>query len=420
MNYFKKFFIKDKSLIIFDQAIVSGSNFILGILIARFLGITEFGVFTLIWMVIMFINSIQLSFIINPMMTFSHKQNKYKRKYFFSSLFILQIAFSLLSVLLTMIGLIIINYFYPELNLRGFSIYFIIVLFFTQIQDFIRRFFFVENKIEKALFSDFITYILRLIFLLILFYFYKPSLEIVFLSIILSLLISIIYSIFSYNFLQYFNLKKKNYLIKVFIENWNFSKWLVASSVFLWTSGNYFIIVAGVILGPFSVGVIKAMQNIVGISHILFQAFENFVPIDASKIFLKNKLKGLNQYLLKFTLFGGIGLIFLFSLIYIFSENLILLLYGDKYIQYVNILNLYLIVYILNFLAIPLTIGLRTIEYTKPVFLSYIITTILSFMLANKFVDNFNLNGILYGIIIVQMTRVLILFLSYKKGRFKK
>ncbi len=42
-----------------DQTMVSGVNFMTGILIARYLGVTEFGRFTLVWMAVLFVNSLQ-------------------------------------------------------------------------------------------------------------------------------------------------------------------------------------------------------------------------------------------------------------------------------------------------------------------------------------------------------------------------
>ncbi len=46
-----------------DQTMVSGVNFGTGLILARFLGLEEFGSFTLLWMLVLFINSIQFSMI---------------------------------------------------------------------------------------------------------------------------------------------------------------------------------------------------------------------------------------------------------------------------------------------------------------------------------------------------------------------
>ena len=46
--------INKKILNLFDQIVVSGSNFLISILILRYLGIEEFGVFSFFWLIILF------------------------------------------------------------------------------------------------------------------------------------------------------------------------------------------------------------------------------------------------------------------------------------------------------------------------------------------------------------------------------
>ena len=62
-----------------DQAMVSGVYFLTGILLARYLGLEEFGRFTLAWMAVLFANSIQHAMIIAPMMSIGPKQSAAER-----------------------------------------------------------------------------------------------------------------------------------------------------------------------------------------------------------------------------------------------------------------------------------------------------------------------------------------------------
>ena len=54
---------------LFDQILVSASNFITGIILVRGLGLVEFGKFTVAYVVLLLANSVQLSFISSPMIT---------------------------------------------------------------------------------------------------------------------------------------------------------------------------------------------------------------------------------------------------------------------------------------------------------------------------------------------------------------
>ena len=59
-----------------DQAMVSGVNFLTAILLARYLGIEEFGRFALAWMVVLFIVNIQYAMIIAPMMSIDPEKRR--------------------------------------------------------------------------------------------------------------------------------------------------------------------------------------------------------------------------------------------------------------------------------------------------------------------------------------------------------
>ena len=58
-----------------DQGMVSGANFLTTILIARHLGIEEFGRFTLAWLVVLFTTSLQMAVVVSPMMSIGPKQD---------------------------------------------------------------------------------------------------------------------------------------------------------------------------------------------------------------------------------------------------------------------------------------------------------------------------------------------------------
>src|SRR3974390_3213150 len=58
-----------RTLTLVDQAIVSGSNFITGVILVRGLGLVEFGRFTIAYAILLLANSVQLSFISSPMIT---------------------------------------------------------------------------------------------------------------------------------------------------------------------------------------------------------------------------------------------------------------------------------------------------------------------------------------------------------------
>jgi hypothetical protein len=80
-----------------DQALVSGANFATNVILARTLGIREYGVFALSWMVVLFVTSLQWAFIVWPMMSVGPKQEEHDRPFYYGSVLTQEIAFAVLS-----------------------------------------------------------------------------------------------------------------------------------------------------------------------------------------------------------------------------------------------------------------------------------------------------------------------------------
>src|ERR1035441_1529748 len=68
-----------------DQAIVSGTNFFTSVMLARFMGLREFGIFALAWMSVLFVNSLQSALIVAPMMSIGPKQEEKDRPSYFGA-----------------------------------------------------------------------------------------------------------------------------------------------------------------------------------------------------------------------------------------------------------------------------------------------------------------------------------------------
>ena len=66
--------IPNHYLIFLDQVVVSTGNFLISIIILRFLGLEVFGIFSFYWLFLLLIYGLQISYIISPMLTNAPKQ----------------------------------------------------------------------------------------------------------------------------------------------------------------------------------------------------------------------------------------------------------------------------------------------------------------------------------------------------------
>lgn len=410
-----------------DQMLVSGSHFVIGILLARSLGIEMYGVFALAWMLVLFASSMQQSFLLIPMMTFAPQKTKEAQQVYFKDLWYLQILVALFAYLVSVITIQLANIFAPnwQFNLVGQQLAVAVVLFITH--DFFRKKFYTQNLPHQSFLLDIIVYGIQIGGLMYLFFFGKMTLKTCFWCINLGYGTGILASLL-YSFLKERNKKQKIHspflipntsnlkphpsLLETIRKHFKFSSWLVGRSLLQWFSGNYFIVMAGVIFGTVGVGAVRIAQNVIGVLNVLFLALENYVPVRAAAIFSANGKTSLFNYLKTVTIKGGF-LTVLVVLAVIFSAKwMIWGLYGDGFEASVPLLQGLAVLYLFVFLAIPLRLALRTLEKTHHIFIAYVIVTVFSAVAARPFLETFGINGVILGLVIAQIIMILWFFIG--------
>jgi len=394
-----------------DQAMVSGVNFLTGILLARFLGLEEFGRFTLAWMAVLFFNSFQQAGIIAPMMSIGPKQEKELQASYYGAVFFHQTIWALACFGLLFLGVWGSGYAMPHWQIRSLALPLATALLAWQLQDFLRRYFFVRGHSDLAFLNDAVSYLGQLLVLVVVFQ--KGSVESagVLWIIAITSAVAVILGISQFGCFR-FALKD---LQRVTHNHWRFSKWLLASAFMQWTSGNFFVVSLGGIVGTGAVGALRAAQNIMGVSHILFQGLENVVPAEAARSMQQGGGQTLRRYLWKITLFcsGLTGAFCLF--VSLWPEGVLKIIYGTEYLGYGYLLWWYAPIYLLISLGLALRAGLRALDTTRPIFIAYVAMTLFSLFAAKPLITSFGLTGALIGMLVTQMIFQIYLLLSLAK-----
>ena len=151
---------------IVDQTMVSAANFLMGIMLARFLGIEEFGRFTLVWLVAEFLHSIQHSLIVSPLMSIGPKQSDDNVAGYLGAVLAQQISFAAITFTMVIFGGQIANHFFPAWDIGGITTALAFAVLTYQIQNFIRRYLFVRARAHLAFVCDAIRYPGQLVVLL--------------------------------------------------------------------------------------------------------------------------------------------------------------------------------------------------------------------------------------------------------------
>lgn len=407
-----KSYLKNATFLVYaDQLIVSGCSFASGVVMARLLGVQGFGIYSIAWLGVMIASSINQPLIIAPMLTLSAKKNEEEKNRYLQALIFKQLFVAAFLSFLAFTSVLVMSVILHEWKVNSIIIAFPLAVFTYLLQDFFRRYFFVINKPHKAILIDIIAYGGVLLSALLINLIRNIDAQFILLLTALFFLYASLAALLSLKELRF----KLNEIKAVIVQHWDYSKWLTATAMLQWFSGNLFIIAAGAILGPKAVGATRMAQNVVGITHVLFLAMENIIPSRAASAQRSGGNHLLFRYLMKFTIQMGAITFTLLGLIAIFSHQIINGFYGVKYLEYQNILIGFCLLYVVVFLGYPFRYAIRTMENTRLIFISFIISSVFSIAVAYPVIKTFGLYGVVGGLMATQFITLFIYMWSLRK-----
>lgn len=396
-------FRNSKVVLLTDQCVVSGTTFTTGIILARILGPAQFGIFAFAWLVLMIILSFQFSFFIQPMQILLPRMEGAREKHYRNAVFYLLIPWALLAGIS---GACIVYFSGVSGHDLQFSLEVLPLFGVVCFQDFMRRSFIIRDRIRLALISDGIYSTAQLLLMTGL-CFYSKDLHVALIALGLSYIPPVIFGLWHY-LPRSFSFRLIRYAA---VQNWLKGKWLLATSALQAFTGNYFLLIAPSYLGVAALGAIRLAQNLMGILNVLLQAFDNYVPASAARLFVLGN-DAYRRYLGKISMQAGIAFAVLLGGVFLFSDSVFSLAGGSQYEGYGYILKGFCIIYIIMYSGYPLRTLLRLHEKTHHIFIGYVIACIFSISTAGYFVGHFGVNGVLTGLIIVQAIMVLYMSLA--------
>jgi O-antigen/teichoic acid export membrane protein len=160
-----------------------------------------------------------------------------------------------------------------------------------------------------------------------------------------------------------------------------------------------FVIAAPVYYGAAAAGVLKASQNLMGATHVWFQGLDNVVPVETARRLRQGGVPLMLAYTRSVLLKWG-GLTLLFAIVMASAPGLWLrLVYGPGMAHYGYILRLYALLYVIIFVGGPLRAGLQALEFTVPIFWSYLAMTAFALSFAAPAAKWLGLSGSMLGLL---------------------
>jgi O-antigen/teichoic acid export membrane protein len=406
MNFIKKILFSPSVLVFFDQAIFSGTNFLLTLFLAQKLDIKSFGLLSSIVLFTYLGMSITNALIIQPFQVSIGKVLKKKEYYVF--LFLGQIA-----LMFALIALVKLIAFFTPISLDYKSLTNSLLCFIVGylVQDFFRKLLLGIGQIRTVTFID----IFFLVLIIMFFYFLKNGISlintlwIIGISNLVSSLPGLVFIVKNY---------KKPVSWKGFAQSHILQgKWLLSTSVLQWSSSNFFVLVSVIYLGIEALGALRLVQSFFGVINIALATVENYFLPKVALLYNENAAKA-KKYLLEITVFGAVFFGILLSILFLFSTEIIVLAGGEKYQNYDYVVKIISVLYFFIFLSYPIRIAVRVLVLNKIFFIGYLLSFAFSILSFHFLLKYSGLYGAVSGLIINQIIMILYWQSQLKKNQF--
>ena len=392
---------------ILDQGLFSGANFLISILLGRWLPPEAYGAYGVAFSIMLIIAGIQSSIIFEPMRVYGTTQFNKNLSDYIGKLILLQLTITIpFSILIAIASLFLNSYLKEALLWMAIAMPFYLGIIL------LRQSCYLESRSSLASTGSLIYFCVSIIGMILIYTMGK-------LSITSYYAINILGSISGLAFLTRVLLREKEkervfYTYREIIkQHWTYGRWLLPATIA--NSIAILIIppVLSILRGLQETGAYKAYQNfITPFSQLIVAINLLSLPVLSREFSEAGRKKANRLFLRIFTLSTGLLILYLVPLT-IWGENIISWLYkNDFYMSFYHLFPIIPGIIILNLLASLLGLKVRYLQRPNTILYSKAASAGATVLLIYPLISAFGLAGSLYLIVITLLIEISILLFS--------
>ena len=319
---------------ILDQVVYSGANFIVSILLARWLSAKEFGEFAIGFAILTLFMQIYTSFVLEPIGILGPSNYADNLISYLSSQVVL--LFLITTPVAVLLGFIVVVDQYVKSHLISLSILLISVLGlpFMLFPLLMRRVFYVLLKPGYA-FAGSVFYILVMIGCLLWALKFNRLNGVI--GILIVLFVSLVSGLLMFSFLRKRGVPLKCFtLLPILRETWNFGRWLVLSGFLIGLATQSQVYLAGVLSNVEDAGYVRVLQTFIQPMMLISTAFSALATPVLTVDFVTGDYTSMQRKIYLYTfILGSVSILYEVLLVF-FGKTLSNILFGAKYAVYTN------------------------------------------------------------------------------------
>ena len=384
-----------------DQGVISLSNFVATIILARNIDPTQLGVYGVGFVTLRLIRAFQDGLIVQPMNVFGAGMTQDEFKGYATSTSLFQIGLALISATVVAVC----GWALIELgnDTAGPTLYVLWLPFlWWQFQEYLRRMLYTRGMVLNAVFTSVIANGSRIALMIYLVNQGRLSGVTGLEAIAWGSFVALFPSLW---FTRHFWTRQLANLKATWQRNWNFGRWLLGSALTNWVAVEFYPILTAGLISFAAAGAYRALQNLVAPIHLLLRAIDTFLTPRAAKLYEKNGPQALTHTLRSIYLAIGIPVLGILIIALLFPEQLLSLIYGDTYLAYSNGVILMALFYALMFAYWPLQSIFKAAQLSRPIFIANIMAIASMFTIGIWAILKWGV----YGTIIGQIVNALVI-----------
>ncbi len=405
--------LRKGGLAAFDQAMLSATNFLVTILLIKYLPKEDYGFYAIAFSISLYLISIQNALINTPLTILLAEKNSDNKKNYIPALFWGQI-FVLIPVIGFAVGILtIVNVYYP--NPKIISIYYSLAIasLGILIKEYMKAYLFAVEKELAVIILDFIFVCTYIGFLIIMILIDSITVNRVILALGAASFISAIYQ---YSIVKV--LPSLKHIFSSYGENWQFGRWALIGVTSTHLQNYGYMYVLGLLLGSEAVAEINASRILLMPFGLLAAGWGKISRPYGAKLREANKMDKFYKEVILICAVFCIGILIYTLIINSFSKPISLLFFTDKYDNVFSYVFYWAIIFMVTFFRSNASFGLQVIKKFSKLAIVNVFTMIFSIVLAYFLVLNMQIKGALLASLAGEFLFMIILWYIFTKGVF--
>jgi O-antigen/teichoic acid export membrane protein len=379
------------SLAMLDQGLISGSNFLLTILLARWLTPKQYGAYALVFAVFMFLAAVHESLVTEPVMVFGPSSYDRNRKDYLGAVLCIEGALAVLFASVLVSAAFIARHLGAGKDLAGALAGLCISAPCVFLFWLARSAFYVEGSPGRAAAGSTVYSALVLVVTLLAF---RRGVLSPFVAFVVTAVAAFTSAISMLIRLRPVLRPGSNPgLRSVWNRHWGYGRWALGTAAMRWVPGNVSYTLTGTLLGLADVGKLKALLNF---SAPLAQASSSFGLVfqpHLSRAFGREGRSATRTPVGAVTVLYLAGGILYWALLALFRVSVVRFLYGGKFLDSAYLVPWVCCGAVLTVVSFAPSMGLRAIQSPSLVFLAYSVAAAVSVVLGTVAIWLYGLAG---------------------------